>query len=389
MDKAVSAPALLALLRDREPGSRTGIWSCCSANEYVIRAALRRGLARRAPVLVEATANQVDQNGGYTGMRPADFRNFLFALADREGFPREQLILGGDHLGPLTFRKLPAAEAMDNAETLVRCYAAAGFAKLHLDTSMKLADDDPDARLPDEVIAARAARLCAAAEEEAAKAGTRPVYVIGSEVPIPGGAVENEDSVAVTRPEDCEAARELMRCLDKWPGLVFEGHSTDYQPAEKLAELVEDGVAILKVGPALTFALREALFALERIELELSKLRPFPLSRYRETLDWVMCEDDRYWGGYYHGREAGVRYARAYSLSDRARYYLPSPRVEIALRTLLENLDREGIPLALLSQYLPLQYQRLRSGAIGGSAESLLLDRIGDSIDPYLDAVCG
>lgn len=180
MDKAVSAPALLALLRDREPGSRTGIWSCCSANEYVIRAALRRGLARRAPVLVEATANQVDQNGGYTGMRPADFRNFLFALADREGFPREQLILGGDHLGPLTFRKLPAAEAMDNAETLVRCYAAAGFAKLHLDTSMKLADDDPDARLPDEVIAARAARLCAAAEEEAAKAGTRPVYVIGS-----------------------------------------------------------------------------------------------------------------------------------------------------------------------------------------------------------------
>lgn len=433
MDKAVSAPELLGLLRGRERGSRTGVWSCCSANEYVIRAALRRGLARSAPVLVEATANQVDQNGGYTGMRPEDFRDFLFALSDREGFPRERLILGGDHLGPLTFRKLPAAEAMDSAETLVRCYASAGFAKLHLDTSMKLADDDPDARLPDEVIAARAARLCAAAEEEAAKAGIRPVYVIGSEVPIPGGAVENEDSVAVTRPGDCEAtlrafktafedrclsaawerviaivvqpgvefadesvveydrgaARELMRCLDKWPALVFEGHSTDYQPAEKLAELVEDGVAILKVGPALTFALREALFSLERIELELSKLRPFPLSRFRETLDWVMCEDDKYWGGYYHGREAGVRYARAYSLSDRARYCLPSPRVEVALRTLLGNLDREGIPLALLSQYLPLQYQRLRSGAIGGDAESLLLDRIGDSIDPYLDAVCG
>ena len=49
------------------------------------------------------------------------------------------------------------------------------------------------------------------------------------------------------------------------PGLVFEAHSTDYQPPESLSRLVIDGFAILKVGPGLTFALREALYALDEI----------------------------------------------------------------------------------------------------------------------------
>lgn len=436
MDQAVSRNPVAQLLRERATGRQKGIYACCSANAYVIRAAIRRAKARDTVVLVEATANQVNQDGGYTGMTPADFRAFLERLAAQEGMPANRLLCGGDHLGPLTWRHLPEAQAMPKAETLVRSYVLAGFSKIHLDTSMRLADDDPQQRLPDETIARRGAALCAAAEEAFAQyraacpQAPAPVYVIGSEVPIPGGAMENEDTVAVTRPEACRAtlaafqaaftqqglehawdrvialvvqpgvefadervvtydraaAASLTACLGQWPGLVFEGHSTDYQPKECLRKMVEDGVAIVKVGPALTFALREGLFALERIETELAGLRPFPLSGFRATLEWAMGEDDRYWGGYYQGRDADVRYARAFSFSDRARYYLPAPRVSAALSTLLSNLDREGIPMALLSQYLPVQYQRVRDGQLSPQAEDLLMDHVGDWIDDYLYA---
>ena len=152
------------IVQQQKQGTPVGIYSCCSANAFVLKAALRRGLQHHMPVLIEATANQVNQFGGYTGMKPADFYAYVQQLAADMGYPEKDLILGGDHLGPLTWTNLPAAEAMDNAEELVRQFVLAGFTKIHLDTSMRVADDDLQARLSDEVIAERGARLCKAAE---------------------------------------------------------------------------------------------------------------------------------------------------------------------------------------------------------------------------------
>lgn len=428
---------ILRLLRGRGDAREKGIYSCCSANEYVIRAALRRAKASGTMVLVEATANQVNQNGGYTGMTPGDFHSFLHRIAQEEQFPAEKLLCGGDHLGPLTWQDLPEEQAMANAEELVRAYVLAGFSKIHIDTSMRVADDDPDARLPDAVIARRGAQLCRAAEDAFTRYRAEhpqappPVYVIGSEVPIPGGAQENEDSVAVTSPEDCEAtldefrrafaargldgawervvaivvqpgvefadesvveydrraASRLTAHLKQYPNLVFEGHSTDYQPRECLKEMVEDGIAILKVGPALTFALREGLFALEQIERELYGVNDFPCSHFRAVLEQSMLADQSQWSRYYHGSVSQKRYARAFSYSDRARYYLNNPKVQDAIRTLLANLDAAGIPMALLSQYMPIQYARVHAGQLALRAEDLLIDRVGDCIDDYLYAI--
>ena len=97
-------------------------------------------------------------------MKPPDFRRFVLELAEKEDFPEKQLILGGDHLGPLTWQSLPEAEAMEDAQELVRAYVLAGFSKIHLDTSMKVASDDPGSRLSDDVIARRSAALCLASE---------------------------------------------------------------------------------------------------------------------------------------------------------------------------------------------------------------------------------
>lgn len=65
----------------------------CSANPYVIEAALRRGLDFNASVWIEATANQVNQDGGYTGMTPIDFKAFVYKIAQDVDFPRIKFFL--------------------------------------------------------------------------------------------------------------------------------------------------------------------------------------------------------------------------------------------------------------------------------------------------------
>src|SRR5207248_11596550 len=174
-----------------------GIAAICSARPWVIEAAALQASEDGSSLLVEATSNQVNQEGGYTGMRPADFRSFAIAIASRAGLPEDRLYLGGDHLGPNPWKSLKAAEAMQQACRMVDQYARAGFTKIHLDASMGCAGD-PE-RVSDEVIATRAAELCAVAERSVAESGgAAPIYIVGTEVPPPGGAQHALDSVEVT-----------------------------------------------------------------------------------------------------------------------------------------------------------------------------------------------
>lgn len=420
------------LVEQQKTGIPVGMYSCCSSSELVLRAAVQRAKQNNVPVLIEATANQVNQFGGYTGMQPEDFCAFVRSIAREYGLREENVLLGGDHLGPLTWAQLQEDEAMSNAVELVTQFVLAGFTKIHLDTSMRLGSDSRDERLPDSVIAKRSATLCKAAEaayRQRCKTNPKaaaPVYVIGSEVPIPGGAQEAEESISITRPQDCmgtyntfarvfreegledawkrvvamvvqpgvefgeteifpyvsEAAAPLITCLKQLP-LVFEGHSTDYQTPEALRAMVQDGIAILKVGPALTFALREGLFALEAIEKEMLTGTGTALSCFREVLEYEMLKHPQNWQKHYHGDGVENRFSRAFSFSDRTRYYLPNARVERAVERLCSNLSSTSIPLPLISQYMPSQYPKVRSGVVANTPTALLLDRVGDRIDDY------
>jgi D-tagatose-1,6-bisphosphate aldolase subunit GatZ/KbaZ len=416
--------ALRAVVAANRAGKRRGICSVCSAHPLVLETAIDRAAAVGGPVLIEATCNQVNQEGGYTGMQAADFRAFVAGLARTRGLPDEHLILGGDHLGPNPWRREPAEAAMAKAEALVRSYADAGYAKIHLDASMACADDPEP--LPPELIAARAARLATAAEA----AGARPVYVIGTEVPVPGGAHEMIETLAVTRTEDLArtiavhedafaaaglreawdrvlavvvqpgvefgseqvvnfdpaGARALAESFASVPNLAFEAHSTDYQTEPALAALVEHHFAILKVGPGLTFALREALFALAAIEAE--RFPPEECSRLRERLEAAMLADPTHWRGHYPGGEAAQRLARAYSLSDRCRYYWPAPEVMAAVDRLFANLAQRPAPLPLLSQYLPRQHDAIRAGILTAEPRALVRHKVREVLDVYARA-CG
>lgn len=146
------------IIARHKAGEHLGICSVCSAHPMVIEAALRFDAHSDNKVLIEATSNQVNQFGGYTGMRPADFRDFVFTIAKEVGFPLERLILGGDHLGPNCWQNETAETAMEKSVDLIKAYVAAGFTKIHLDASMSCADDPVP--LDPKVVAERAARLC-------------------------------------------------------------------------------------------------------------------------------------------------------------------------------------------------------------------------------------
>jgi len=178
-------------------------------------------------------------------------------------------------------------------------------------------------------------------------------------------------------------ARSLTAALPQCGGIVFEGHSTDYQTRYKLKEMVKDGVAILKVGPALTFALREAYFALECIEKELSVDYP---SNFSAALEESMKKKPENWNRHYHGNENELQIKRRFSLSDRCRYYLPDKPVRQAAGFLVSNINSADVPLSLYSQYLPTVYAAIREGRCATDAESILKMRVKDCIGDYLYA---
>ena len=418
--------SLSRLVRERLVGETgAGITAVCTAHPLAIEAALRQGRLGNSRVLIEATCNQVNQDGGYTGMTPATFRHFVQAITERVGFPADNLLLGGDHLGPNPWKARPAEEAMAKAATMIKAYAEAGFTKFHLDTSMGCLGEP--AALPDEVTAERAAALAKVAE--AASSEVHPIYVIGTEVPVPGGAQHALARVEVTRPEaalrtvevhrdafaragvesaldrivgvvvqpgvefgnsdvvvyDRPAAAALREALPHLGGAVFEAHSTDYQPAQALRELVEDGFAILKVGPWLTFALRQALYGLDAVARALGRTPPSE-EGLPETMERVMLARPNDWAAYHSGDPISQRLQRHFSYSDRIRYYWPEREAEIAVERLLSRLGNDPIPVPLVGQYLGWLAAEVADGRCKPRPRDLLIASVEQVLAVYGDA---
>lgn len=405
------------IIQSQKRGQAIGIASICSAHPWVLKETLNVSKTSGG-CLIEATCNQVNQFGGYTGMTPKDFVRYIRDVAEENDFPFENIMLGGDHLGPNVWQNEPAQAAMQKSAVMMKDYVQAGFVKIHLDCSMRLGDD-PEGALAPETCARRAAQLAKVAEASirpGANHSQLPRYVIGTEVPVPGGAQEHETGVSVTKVEDAqqtiqvthqafireglEAAWERVVALVVQPGvefgddfvleyqpsatadlsrfiesenMIFEAHSTDYQTRKSLKNLVSDHFAILKVGPGLTFAFREAAFALAMMENELF---PTSCSNLIRVLDHVMLQHPEHWEKYYHGSEEKQAFKREYSFSDRIRYSWPNPQVQAAWETLLRNLREKPLPLSLLSQFAPKQYERIRCGEIAWTPEAVVLDHI-------------
>jgi D-tagatose-1,6-bisphosphate aldolase subunit GatZ/KbaZ len=415
-------------------GAAVGTYAVCSAHPAVIDAAIQQALQDGNCLHLESTSSQVNQFGGYTGMTPKQFADGMRVAAASAGLPPGRVLLGADHLGPFAWRSEPSARAMAKASDLAGLCVHAGYQKIHLDTSMPCGDDKI---LDEKTVAERAAILCRAAEdacEDMPTGSPRPLYVIGTEVPPPGGEVAEGQCPAPTTIEDVHRTLDVFHSafrahglfaawenvvglvvqpavefgdsrvfdydrqkvhalaagLPKHPALVYEAHSTDYQSPAALAEMVEDHFAILKVGPWLTFAYREAIFALSSIEREILGHRPEArLSRVREALEFEMQRNPAYWRSYYRSNhDDELRLSRAFSFSDRCRYYWPQSSVQEEVKRLLQNLGRFSCPLTLLSQYLPIEYEAIREGALNNDAATIIGHHIRRVLRFY-GAACG
>ena len=417
------------MITDYKNGVHIALPSYCTGNKRVIEAILKYYKDKKDYILLEATANQVNQYGGYTGLKPADYKSMVFAVAKRNGFDTNRILLGGDHLGPLVWCKEPEEIAMKKAVELVSLFVRAGYQKIHLDTSMRLGDDPVDKPLSTEKIARRGALLFKASEsaflelKEEQPDAVHPVYIIGSEVPIPGGASgEDTKTLNVTRTEDFVStidayekefknqgiedafkhivgvvvqpgvefdndgvvefvpvkAKALSETISQYKRVVFEGHSTDYQTPYSLRKLVEGGVFILKVGPALTFAYREALTGMEKILNEINGYHGFS-----GALLAAMNDNDANWHNHYVNNAKTLQIYQQYSFSDRCRYYLGVTSVKESIEELKDVFNKSTIPLFLVHQFLPFQYCKIRDCNMKLNFDAIVDDMVSLVLDNY------
>ena len=407
------------LIERNRNGEVIGLPCFCTANEHVLRAVLAHAATTGSPTVIEATCNQVNQEGGYTGMTPKDFMAWLSSMANEAGVPMEQLILGGDHLGPNPWKSEPIESAMEKARDLVRLYVEAGFTKIHLDASMACGGE-PNPSF--EQIAERAADLCVVAETHAPDPN-KLIYIIGTEVPIPGGETEEPDALDVTsvarfddtirthkdawEARDLGAAWERIVSVVTQPGvdfghtsiypfvpenaqplsdailketrLTFEAHSTDYQPTSALTDLVKHHFFFLKVGPELTFRFREAIWALATIEEQLVLEKS---SRIKEVIAEQMTANPDYWEDYYSGTTKELATLKIFSYSDRIRYYWADDKVGAAMDALIGSLSANTMPETLLSQ----SFMGLEFGNMPIDPNTLIEEHIQRCVGRYFEA---
>ena len=405
-----------AILRDIVARNRAGetvaIPSVCSAHPDVLRASLRLAQSLDRAVVIEATSNQVNQDGGYTGMTPAAFIAFVQGLAEDTGTDRARIVFGGDHLGPQAWRRLPAEAAMAKARAMVAGYVAAGFGKIHLDCSEGCAGEP--AQLPDAVTVPRAADLA----QVAAGAGRDLMFVVGTEVPPPGGARhDEEDDIPATTPSAASATLDahwdaiapfgeiaglvvqpgvefspmavhrlpmdrdpgLRAAVAHRPGVCLEAHSTDYQHPDVFPRLADLGFAFQKVGPALTFAWRQAVYALDMLRGVAGWGAPI----VQPAMERLMLEDPGQWQGHYHGDAAAQRLMRHVGLADRIRYYWPHRAAQAAVATLMADLAGRDLPAPLLWQaFAPAVLDRAE-GLPGPRAQALIAAQVQEALAPY------
>jgi D-tagatose-1,6-bisphosphate aldolase subunit GatZ/KbaZ len=190
--------------------------------------------------------------------------------------------------------------------------------------------------------------------------------------------------VARYRPQ---LAAELVAYHSSLPGIMtYEVHAADYQSETAIGKLVMDHFTIMKVGPCLTNAYREAIYALAQIEIDwLKGKKGYRLSGIRHILESVMKNNPEHWQNYYSGEPLEVAFLRQYSYRDRIRYYWNYPEVETAVKRLLKNLHRP-IPFVLIKQYFPDLYPAIESGEISPTVYSLIKGRIGQTLAPYFRA---
>ena len=179
-------------------------------------------------------------------------------------------------------------------------------------------------------------------------------------------------------------AAALSAAHDRLPGaMTFEVHATDYQTPEALLQLIDDHFTVLKVGPSLTFALRQTLYALADIEASLPEIaNPACLI---DVMERLMLAHPAYWQSHLRGTDEELYDLRHHSLRDRIRYYWSFPDAREAVARLVRNLGRP-ICAPLLREYLPELYPEIQRKGFQGNPMAIVKLSVRNALEGYVTA---
>ena len=422
---------LIDIIEANRGGERKGIYAVESQNLTMQEAYLRQALADSSPALFEICADMMDSHGQSGKMLPVEFIANVKRNAQKTGFPRDRLFFGINNINPSLWKDESVESALKNTCAFISDLVSLGFNKLGIHAGIPLKGDPADQQLSQEIIIAREATLYQAAEGAAAALPDeeKPLYVID----VHPGQGMTEDQTNIVHKEDVEIAvdrfaktvatagllemkerllaariflgagydsekvipfgssllKELGGCVYGDKPVVLEVLQTDFQPQMVLNQLVDNHFAFLSIGPELTYTMREALFSMAIMENETMIGKPgVYLSNFIIELDRAMQSDPRYWQEYYKGNGFEQLIARKYSLYDRARFYWEDKEVRKMKKRLFDNLIQHPVPLTVLRQFMPYQYERVAAGELENKPDALVMDAVRHALRRYSHA-CG
>ncbi len=343
--------------------------SFCTSNIEVLKIIILYCKRKKLPCLVESTSNQVNQYGGYSGKTPQEFYNDIKKILKQNNFSFKNFYMGGDHLGPLPWKKKNKKTAMNNSVQLINKCLDSNYSKIHVDTSIKCINDKI---INHSIIFDRTKYILQ--NSKLKKKLSKIFLIIGTEVPLSGSNEKGKIKLTQKNQINLEVKkfRDLLRTLYKKklkfglvvePGMrfmhnsiqrpnftnfkpkrkiskknnfVYEAHSTDYQPLNVLIKLVKNNFKFLKVGPELTYNYSRSLFAMEKIEKKYLKNN---FSKIKDNIMTTMLKDKKYWKEYYSGNNQKIKKLILNSKLDRMRYYLNKHKIRISIIKLKKNIN--------------------------------------------------
>ncbi|MDI9551349.1 MAG: class II D-tagatose-bisphosphate aldolase, non-catalytic subunit [Bacteroidales bacterium] len=369
----------------------------CPNSPAVIKAAFRAAKRNNAPILFAATLNQVDCDGGYTGMTQEDFVRVMKVEAKRNNYTGP-FIAAIDHGGPWlkdiqTLEKWPYEKAMEAVKKSYEAALLAGYELIHVDPTV-------DRSLPEgeviqiEVVAARTIELITHIERFRKSRGLPPIdYEVGTEE-VHGGLADMD--VFNKFLKLLKAGLEENGCSDAWPCFVVgkvgtDLHTTFFDPvvARQLASTVAEYGSFIKghytddvenpeeypmsgmgganVGPEFTIAEFNALEELESLENKLYEEGAVAMhSRMNAILRELVVASGR-WKKWVRGNESADDFAsitperQRWLIQTGARYIWQKPEAVAARQMLYSNLalngiDAEGIVLSTIEHAIDKYY---------------------------------
>ena len=384
---------------EKETGVKRTVFAACPNSMAVIKAAFRAAKRNDAPIYFAATLNQIDCDGGYTGMTQDEFIKTLKFEAEAVNF-KGIYIAAIDHGGPWLkdiqhVEHWSTEDAMNGVKKSFEAAIAAGYDLIHVDPTVDI--NVPKGQIIDiHVVVKRTVELISHAENFRRSHGYAPIsYEVGTEEVHGGLADEKTFDTFLTGLKEGLAAAGLD---DVWPCFIVgkvgtDLHTTTFDPevARQLTAKVRpygswikghytddvsnpeeyplSGMGAANVGPEFTMSEYDALSELEAEEKKFfGEGRVAKLSGMTDTLNSLVHKSGR-WKKWLLADEQGKDLYEltperfSWIVKTCSRYIWQKPEAVAARSVLYANLKRLGI-----------------------DAEDIVLGRIEHDMDKYFVA---